>query len=99
MAILLLAARRRDGLAGSARIQKSERNEKLHRGDPHSRHETRSQALQLPENSVFPLISESRHGVTVDPILSGGPVVGVHLLLGKFPPPKVLGSGFLSTNQ
>ena len=91
---------------------KSEQNEKLQRGDPHSRHEARRQALQQPEHSVLPFISESRHvlivvvvsgesilgDVTAGPILSGDPVVGIHLLLGKFPPPIVLGSGFLSTS-
>ena len=46
-------------------FRKSEESEKLHRGDPHSRHETRSQDLQLPEHSVFPLISESRHVLIV----------------------------------
>ncbi len=46
-------------------FKKSEQNEKLHRGDPHSRHEARSQALQQPEHSVFPLISESLHVLIV----------------------------------
>ena len=46
-------------------FRKSEQNEKLHRGDPHSRHEARIQALQQPEHSVFPLISESRHVLIV----------------------------------
>ncbi len=71
MAVLLLGARGRDGLTGSARLKKSEQNEKLHRGDPHSRHEARSQALHLPKHSVFPLISESRHVliVTADKLL------------------------------
>ena len=45
-------------------FRKSEQNEKLHRGEPHSRHEARSQALQQPEHSVLPL-SESRHVLIV----------------------------------
>ena len=44
---------------------KSEQNEKLQRGDPHSRHEARSQGLQQPEHSVLPFISESRHVLIV----------------------------------
>ena len=46
-------------------FKKSEKNEKLHHGDPHSRYESRSQVLQLPKHSVFPLISESRHVLIV----------------------------------
>jgi hypothetical protein len=46
-------------------FNKSEQNQKLQRGDPHSRHEARSQALQLPKHSVFPLISESLHVLIV----------------------------------
>jgi hypothetical protein len=46
-------------------FRKSEQNEKLHRGEPHSRHEARSQALQKPEHSVLPLISESLHVLIV----------------------------------
>ena len=46
-------------------FRKSEQNEKLHHGDPHSRHETRRQALQQPEHSVLPLISESLHVLIV----------------------------------
>ena len=46
-------------------FRKSEQNEKLHRGDPHSRHEARSQALQQPEDSLLPLISESHHVLMV----------------------------------
>ncbi len=46
-------------------FKKSEQNEKLYRGDPHSRNESRSQDLQLPEHSVFPLTSESLHALIV----------------------------------
>ena len=46
-------------------FKKSEQNEKLQRGDPDSRHQARSQALQLAKHSVFPLISESRHVLIV----------------------------------
>jgi hypothetical protein len=46
-------------------FRKSEQNEKMYHGDPHSRHEARSQALQKPEHSVLPLISESRHVLIV----------------------------------
>ena len=46
-------------------FKKSEQNEKLHLGDPHVRHEARSQALQLPEHSVLTPISESRHVLIV----------------------------------
>ena len=46
-------------------FRKSEQKEKLHRGEPHSRHEARSQAPQQPEHSVLPLISESRHVLIV----------------------------------
>jgi hypothetical protein len=46
-------------------FSKSEQNEKLHRGEPQSGHEARKQALQQPEHSVLPLISESRHVLTV----------------------------------
>ncbi len=46
-------------------FKKSEQNEKLHLGAPHVRHEARSQALQLPEHTVLPLISESRHVLIV----------------------------------
>ena len=46
-------------------FRKSEQNEKLYHGDPHSRHEARNQTLQEPEHSVFPLISESRHVLIV----------------------------------
>ncbi len=45
--------------------RKSEQNEMLQRGDPHSRHESRSQALQQPEHSLLPFISESRHVLMV----------------------------------
>jgi hypothetical protein len=37
-------------------FRKSDQNEKLHRGEPHSRHEARSQVLQQPEHSVLTLI-------------------------------------------
>ena len=46
-------------------FRKSEQSEKLQRGDPHSRHEARSQALQQPEHSVLSFISESRHVLIV----------------------------------
>ncbi len=46
-------------------FKKSEQNEKLYHGDPHSRHEARSQSLHLPKHSVFPLLSESRHVLIV----------------------------------
>ena len=45
--------------------RKSEQNEKLQRGDPHSRHEDRSQDLQQSEYSLFPFISERRHVLIV----------------------------------
>ena len=46
-------------------FRKSEQNETLYRGDPHSRHEARSQALQQPEHSVLSFISERRHVLIV----------------------------------
>jgi hypothetical protein len=46
-------------------FRKSEQNEKLHRGEPQSGHEARNQALQQPEHSVLPLISENRHVLIV----------------------------------
>ena len=46
-------------------FRKSEQNEKLQCGDPHSRDEARSQALQQSEHSLLPFISESRHVLMV----------------------------------
>ncbi len=46
-------------------LRKSEQNEKLHRGEPQSGHESRNQALQPSEHSVLSLISESRHVLIV----------------------------------
>jgi hypothetical protein len=46
-------------------FRKSEQNEKLYRGEPQSGHEARNQALQKPEHSVLPLISESLHVLIV----------------------------------
>ena len=46
-------------------FRKSEQNETLHHGDPNSSHETRNQALQQPEHSLLPFISESRHVLMV----------------------------------
>ncbi len=46
-------------------FRKSEQNEKMYRGEPYSGHESCSQALQQPEHSVLPLISENRHVLIV----------------------------------
>ena len=46
-------------------FKKSEQNEKLHLGDPQIGHEARIQVLQLPEHSLLPPISESRHVLIV----------------------------------
>ncbi len=46
-------------------FRKSEQNEKLHREEPQSGHEARNQALQQPEHSVLPLISENLHVLVV----------------------------------
>jgi hypothetical protein len=46
-------------------FRKSDQNEKLHHGEPHSRYEARIQDLHQPEYSVLPLISENFHVLIV----------------------------------